>query len=64
MVTTKLLNWTSNKIEFLVEAKSNFKSKCIANDVSILIPLPSDAQEPKFTPSEGKAIYKSEQESI
>lgn len=42
MVSTKLLSWTSNKIEFTVEAKSNFKSKCIANDVSILIPLPSD----------------------
>lgn len=33
----------SNKIEFNVKAKSNFKSKSVANNVEIYIPVPEDA---------------------
>lgn len=44
MVTSAITYWSETKLEMAISAKSNFKSKCIANDVSIQIPLPSDSQ--------------------
>lgn len=32
------------KIEFLIKAKSNFKSKSTANNVEIYVPVPDDAE--------------------
>lgn len=39
---------SANKIEFMIKAKSNFKSKSTANNVDIFIPVPDDAEKPKF----------------
>lgn len=36
----------SNKIEFAVKVKSNFKQKSTANNVEIFIPVPDDAETP------------------
>jgi hypothetical protein len=44
MVTSSISHWSESKLELQITAKSNFKSKCIANDVVILIPVPSDSQ--------------------
>lgn len=42
----------SNKIEFTVKVKSNFKSKSTANNVEVFIPVPDDSETPVF-----KATY-------
>jgi hypothetical protein len=31
------------KINFYVKAKTNFKGKCVANNVEIFVPVPNDA---------------------
>jgi AP-1 complex subunit mu len=39
---------SSSRIEYYVKAKSNFKSKSIANNVEIYVPVPCDVQSPTF----------------
>lgn len=41
----------------MVKAKSNFKSKSIANNVDIYIPVPDDAERPKFKTGHGNCNY-------
>ncbi len=36
------------KIDFMVKARSNYKPKSTANNVSIYIPIPEDAEAPHF----------------
>ena len=36
----------SNKIEFTVKVKSNFKQRSTANNVDVYIPVPDDADTP------------------
>ena len=36
----------SNKIEFTVKVKSNFKQRSTANNVEVYIPVPDDADTP------------------
>jgi AP-1 complex subunit mu len=47
-----------SRIEFLVKAKTQFKARSVANDVVILIPVPPNADSPKFKTSLGSAEYK------
>jgi AP-1 complex subunit mu len=35
-------------LEFFVTVKSNYKAKCVANNVEIFIPVPSDSHSPSF----------------
>ena len=43
-----------SRIEYLVKTKSQFKSKSIANNVQIVIPVPSDVDSPTFKVGEGR----------
>ena len=36
------------RVEIMVKAKSQFKRRSTANNVEIYIPVPSDADSPKF----------------
>jgi AP-1 complex subunit mu len=45
------------RIEYMVKAKSNFKSRSVANNVEILIPVPSDVDTPNFKTSIGSVKY-------
>lgn len=40
--------WSSSRIEYLIKAKSQLKKKTNANNVEIIIPVPEDADTPKF----------------
>ena len=64
IVEVMIEQMTASKIDFTVKAHSNFKAKCIANGVKILIPIPADSQTPKFKPSIGTATYASEKDCI
>ena len=43
-----------SRVEFMVKTRSNFKRQSSANNVEIMIPVPSDADSPKFKASIGK----------
>jgi AP-1 complex subunit mu len=45
------------RVEYMVKAKSNFKSRSVANNVEILIPVPSDVDTPNFKTSIGSVKY-------
>merc|ERR1711892_1420236 len=42
-----------SRVEIMVKAKSQFKRRSTANDVEILVPVPSDADSPKFRTTTG-----------
>jgi len=46
-----------SRIEYLVKAKSQFKSRSIANNVEIVIPVPPDVDSPTFKASIGTVTY-------
>ncbi|KAJ1506783.1 AP-1 complex subunit mu-1 [Coelomomyces lativittatus] len=50
-------NYSDTRIEYMVKAKANFKRRSSANNVEILIPVPEDADTPKFKASLGAAHY-------
>jgi len=53
-----------SRIEYLVKAKSMFKARSMANNVEISIPVPSDADSPKFKASMGDVTYAPEKDVI
>jgi len=53
-----------SRIEYMIKAKSNFKRRSTANNVEILIPVPSDADSPAFKSSIGKVEYVPEKNAI
>jgi len=46
-----------SRIEFMVKARSQFKQRSTANNVTISIPVPADVDSPKFKASIGKVQY-------
>lgn len=48
---------------FGVQAKSQFKSRSIANNVEIIIPVPNDVDSPTFKASIGSVAYLPDQVS-
>lgn len=56
--------WTPSRIEYLIKVKSQLKKKQSANDVEILVPVPEDADTPKFKTSSGYATFKPERSAI
>jgi AP-1 complex subunit mu len=41
-------NYAGSRVEYMVKAKAQFKRKSSANNVEISIPVPDDADSPKF----------------
>jgi len=46
-----------SRIEYMIKAKSQFKSRSIANNVEIVIPVPCDVDSPAFKSSIGQVTY-------
>ena len=46
-----------SRIEYMVKAKSQFKRRSTANNVEIIIPVPNDADGPKFKTTIGKHYF-------
>mmetsp|Transcript_11570 Transcript_11570/g.25721 ORF Transcript_11570/g.25721 Transcript_11570/m.25721 type:complete len:425 (-) Transcript_11570:219-1493(-) len=46
-----------SRIEYMIKAKSQFKSRSIANNVEIVIPVPGDVDSPSFKASIGSVVY-------
>lgn len=47
----------SSRIEYMVKAKSQFKNRSIANNVEVIIPVPSDVDSPSFKAAIGNVTY-------
>lgn len=48
---------THSRIEYMIKAKSQFKSRSMANNVDIIIPVPHDVDSPSFKSSIGTVTY-------
>lgn len=46
-----------SRVEYMIKAKSQFKRQSIANRVEVIIPVPTDADSPKFKTSIGTVKY-------
>jgi len=53
-----------SRIEFAIKAKSQFKSRSVANNVEIIIPVPEDVDTPSFKASIGTVTYVPDKEAI
>ncbi len=57
-------NFTRSKIEYLVKAKTQFKSKSIANNVEIAVSVPTDVDSPVFKSNVGTVKYVPDQNAM
>jgi len=55
---------SSSRVEYLVKIKANYKRRSAANNVEVIIPVPSDADSPVFKTSTGKAEYHPEKDCV
>jgi AP-1 complex subunit mu len=53
-----------SRVEYMIKAKSQFKARSIANNVQIIVPVPPDADSPKFKSTMGTCRYAPEQDAI
>ncbi|XP_025224748.1 AP-1 complex subunit mu-2 isoform X1 [Theropithecus gelada] len=49
--------FSHSRVEIMVKAKGQFKKQSVANGVEIAVPVPSDADSPRFKTSVGSAKY-------
>ncbi|KAI9295896.1 clathrin adaptor, mu subunit [Neoconidiobolus thromboides FSU 785] len=61
---TVIETYTSSKIEYLVKAKAQFKKRSTANNVEIHVPVPNDADTPKFKTTIGSVSYAPEKSAF
>ncbi|TIB06459.1 hypothetical protein E3P96_00437 [Wallemia ichthyophaga] len=52
---------SGSRVEYTVKVKANFKKRSSANNVEILIPVPDDADTPKFRSATGSVSYAPDQ---
>eukprot|EP01099_Mayorella_cantabrigiensis_P000403 TRINITY_DN1186_c0_g2_i1.p1 TRINITY_DN1186_c0_g2~~TRINITY_DN1186_c0_g2_i1.p1 ORF type:complete len:446 (+),score=94.40 TRINITY_DN1186_c0_g2_i1:51-1340(+) len=53
-----------SRIEYRITARSQFKSRSSANNVEIIVPVPPDADSPKFKANIGTVAYAPEKDAI
>lgn len=53
-----------SRVEYMIKAKSQFKRRSTANNVQIIVPVPNDADSPKFKTLVGSAKYAPEQNAM
>lgn len=63
-VDCKVVNFSSSRIEIVAKARAQFKKKSSANNVEISIPVPDDADSPRFKTSTGNVKWQPENSCI
>ncbi|XP_064626078.1 AP-1 complex subunit mu-1 isoform X1 [Lineus longissimus] len=53
-----------SRVEYMIKAKSQFKRRSTANNVDIVIPVPQDADSPKFKTTVGSCKYSPESNTV
>uniref|UniRef100_A0A4W2DNP2 AP-1 complex subunit mu-2 n=1 Tax=Bos indicus x Bos taurus TaxID=30522 RepID=A0A4W2DNP2_BOBOX len=56
--------FSHSRVEIMVKAKGQFKKQSVANGVEISVPVPSDADSPRFKTSVGSAKYVPEKNTV
>ena len=46
-----------SRVEYMIKARSQFKRRSTANHVEVVVPVPADADSPKFKTSVGSVRY-------
>ncbi|KAJ3091895.1 AP-1 complex subunit mu-1 [Quaeritorhiza haematococci] len=55
---------SNSRIEYMIKAKAQFKRRSTANNVEIVVPVPEDADSPKFKTTIGTVSYAPEKSAI
>jgi hypothetical protein len=55
---------SGSRIEYMLKAKAQFKRRSTANNVEIIVPVPEDADSPRFRTNIGSVQYHPEQAAI
>ena len=63
-VKVEIKTHSETRIEYIVKAKTNFKNRSVANNVSIYIPVPLDIQNATFKTTSGSVVYLSDREDL
>ena len=50
-------SYTGSRIEYMIKAKAQFKRRSTANNVEIYVPVPDDADSPKFRVGKNNVIF-------
>jgi AP-1 complex subunit mu len=53
-----------SRIEYMVKTRSQFKSRSVANNVEIIIPVPPDVDSPSFKSSVGTVTYLPDKDAV
>lgn len=53
-----------SRIEYMIKTRSQFKSRSVANNVEIVIPVPSDVDSPSFKSSVGNVTYLPDKDAV
>jgi len=53
---------SKSRLEYMIKAKSQFKSRSVANNVEVVVPVPSDVDTPTFKTSIGSVKYVPDQD--
>uniref|UniRef100_A0A1I7ZWS7 MHD domain-containing protein n=1 Tax=Steinernema glaseri TaxID=37863 RepID=A0A1I7ZWS7_9BILA len=56
--------YSHSRVEYMIKAKAQFKRRSTANNVEVIIPVPSDADSPKFKNNVGTVKYAPEQSAF
>ncbi|ANB10944.1 Apm1p [Sugiyamaella lignohabitans] len=64
LVDCRVTNFSSSRIEIIVKARAQFKKRSNANNVEITIPVPDDADSPKFKTTAGNVKWHPEKSAI
>ncbi|KAL7988381.1 hypothetical protein Chor_007300 [Crotalus horridus] len=56
--------FSHSRVEIMIKAKSQFKKQSVANGVEISVPVPNDADSPKFKTNIGSAKYLPEKNTV
>ncbi|XP_072555668.1 adaptor related protein complex 1 subunit mu 3 isoform X2 [Paramormyrops kingsleyae] len=56
-IESKIEKYSHSRVKIKVTARSQFKTRSTANNVAIMVPVPSDADSPKFKTSIGTAKW-------
>ena len=55
---------SGSRIEYMIKAKAQFKRRSTANNVEIIVPVPEDADTPRFRTTIGSVYYVPEKSAI
>lgn len=53
-----------SRIEYMIKTRSQFKSRSVANNVEIIIPVPPDVDTPSFKSSVGSVTYLPDKDAV